>query len=72
MDSTPTFDWAVRATLLLAIAVLLARLLERRSATAAHLLLATVFACILMVLPICMNSLPAWQCTLPAWKAARR
>jgi beta-lactamase regulating signal transducer with metallopeptidase domain/protocatechuate 3,4-dioxygenase beta subunit len=69
MGSMPIFDWAIRATLLLAVAVLLARLLERRSATAAHRLLATVFACILAVLPLCMNFLPGWQWTVPAWKA---
>src|SRR5262249_46130888 len=70
MDATPTFDWAIRATLLLAIAVLLARLLERRSASAAHQLLATGLGCILLVLPPGMSFLPGWEWTVPAWEGA--
>lgn len=70
MVSAPLFDWAIRATLLLAVALPLARLMERRSAIAAHRLLATVSLCILIVLPVCMTVAPGWRWAIPIWTVA--
>lgn len=57
-------DWALRATLLVAVSLLIARLVERRSAAAAHRVLIATFACALL-LPVVAMVVPAWQCTLP-------
>ncbi len=70
MICTSLFDWAVRATLLLAVALLLARLVERRSATTAHRLLTTASLCILIVLPISMTVAPTWRWVIPIRRAS--
>ncbi|MEM9658866.1 MAG: M56 family metallopeptidase, partial [Planctomycetota bacterium] len=69
MVATPLFDWAIRATLMLAIALPLVELLGRRSATSAHRLLATVMLSLLVVLPTGMMFAPGWQWALPFWKS---
>lgn len=70
MICTSLFDWAVRATLLLAVALLLARLVERRSATTAHRLLTTASLCILIVLPISMTVASGWRWVIPIRRAS--
>lgn len=70
MDSHLLFNWAVRASLLLAVAWPVVKLMERRSATVAHRLLAVLFLCMLIVLPVTMATAPGWRWTVPLWKVA--
>ena len=59
-------DWVIRASLLLAVGLLIARILEFRSATMAHRSLVATIACVLM-LPIAAGMLPTWNWVTPAW-----
>jgi len=58
--------WFVRASILLAIGWLVARWIERRSATVAHRMLVIAFAGCLLI-PIAMAWSPTWQWHSPAW-----
>jgi beta-lactamase regulating signal transducer with metallopeptidase domain len=71
MDSHLIFEWTMRAAVLLAVALPVARLWERRSATAAHRLLASVFLCLLVVLPAVMAATPGWKWEVSFWKDSR-
>jgi beta-lactamase regulating signal transducer with metallopeptidase domain len=71
MDSQPLIEWAIRAAVLLAVALPVARLWERRSATAAHRLLASVFLCLLVVLPAVMAATQGWKWEVSFWKVAQ-
>lgn len=64
MDTLQLLDWGIRGSLLLAAALLIARLLELRSASAAHRSLIAALACI-PLLPLCINVAPGWTWTLP-------
>ncbi len=68
MFTTELLGLAIRVSLLLAAGYLVARMLERKSATMAHRALVMTLACTLMF-PLILFTAPGWQWTQPAWMA---
>lgn len=70
MVSIQLFDLAIRSSLLLVAAVLVARVLELRSASAAHRSLIAALACI-PLLPLSITIAPEWKWTVPVTQVVR-
>ena len=66
MFSIVLLSWLIRASILLAVGLLVARWIEKKSATAAHhILVVTCTGCLLI--PVVMSLSPAWQWHSPEW-----
>ena len=66
MFSIVLLSWFIRASILLTVGWLVARWIERRSATAAHRVLVVTFAGCLLI-PVVMSLSPTWHWHSPEW-----